>query len=98
MYRFFWKCHEVWCIPSVHLFDLMNNLLSQLTFSHQYNKIGFVFFTLGSFGGSLSSLKAHQLGCIVISEVLKRANVNSNEVSEVILGQVSKKIHNISNY
>ncbi|CAI6343300.1 unnamed protein product [Macrosiphum euphorbiae] len=42
---------------------------------------------IGSFGGSLSSLKAHQLGCIVISEVLKRANVNSNEVSEVILGQ-----------
>ncbi|XP_001945243.1 acetyl-CoA acetyltransferase, cytosolic [Acyrthosiphon pisum] len=42
---------------------------------------------IGSFGGSLSSLKAHQLGCIVITEVLKRANVNSNEVSEVILGQ-----------
>lgn len=42
---------------------------------------------IGSFGGSLSSLKAHQLGSIVISEVLKRANVSSNEVSEVILGQ-----------
>ncbi|XP_001951861.2 acetyl-CoA acetyltransferase, cytosolic isoform X2 [Acyrthosiphon pisum] len=42
---------------------------------------------IGSFGGSLSSLKAHQLGSIVISEALKRANVNSNEVSEVILGQ-----------
>lgn len=42
---------------------------------------------IGSFGGSLSSLKAHQLGSVVISEVLKRANVSSNEVSEVILGQ-----------
>eukprot|EP00102_Acyrthosiphon_pisum_P018603 XP_016655813.1 PREDICTED: acetyl-CoA acetyltransferase, cytosolic-like [Acyrthosiphon pisum] len=41
----------------------------------------------GSFGGSLSSLKAHQLGCKVISEVLKVAKVNANEVSEVILGQ-----------
>jgi len=48
---------------------------------------------IGSFGGSLSSLKAHQLGSIVITEVLKRANVNSNEVSEVILGQVNKNIY-----
>jgi acetyl-CoA C-acetyltransferase len=47
---------------------------------------------IGSFSGSLSSLKAHQMGCIVISEVLKRANVNTNEVSEVILGQVYQKI------
>ncbi|KAE9542677.1 hypothetical protein AGLY_002588 [Aphis glycines] len=53
---------------------------------------------IGSFGGSLSSLKAHQLGCIVISEVLKRASVNTNEVSEVILGQVNKIIYNISHY
>jgi len=45
---------------------------------------------IGSFCGSLSSLKAHQLGSIVISEVLKRANINTNEVSEVILGQVNK--------
>lgn len=45
----------------------------------------------GSFCGSLSSLKAHQLGSVVISEVLKRANVNKNDVSEVILGQVSEK-------
>lgn len=44
---------------------------------------------IGSFCGSLSSLKAHELGSVVIKEVLKRANVNSNEVSEVILGQVN---------
>jgi len=42
---------------------------------------------IGAFGGSLSSLKAHQLGSVVISEVMKRANVDTNEVSEVILGQ-----------
>ncbi|XP_022182493.1 acetyl-CoA acetyltransferase, cytosolic-like [Myzus persicae] len=42
---------------------------------------------IGLFGGSLSSLKAHQLGSIVISEVLKRVNVKTNDVSEVILGQ-----------
>lgn len=45
---------------------------------------------IGAFGGSLSSLKAHQLGSVVISEVMKRANVDTNEVSEVILGQVNK--------
>lgn len=32
----------------------------------------------GSFYGTLSSLKAHQLGSILISEVLKRANVIIN--------------------
>lgn len=44
----------------------------------------------GSFCGTLSSFKAHELGSIVIKEVLKRANVCPDEVSEVIIGQVSK--------
>uniref|UniRef100_A0A8D8QFP0 Acetyl-CoA acetyltransferase n=1 Tax=Cacopsylla melanoneura TaxID=428564 RepID=A0A8D8QFP0_9HEMI len=42
---------------------------------------------IGSFLGSLSELKAHDLGSTVIKELLKRANVKSNEISEVILGQ-----------
>jgi len=88
--------YDVWCISSVHLFDLKKKFWQQFTFSFELNE-GYVFI-LGSFGGSLSSLKAHQLGCIVISEVLKRANVNSNEVSEVILGQVNKNIYNMSHF
>ncbi|MFT4078217.1 acetyl-CoA C-acetyltransferase [Rhodomicrobium lacus] len=43
---------------------------------------------VGSFNGSLATLPAHELGRIVITEALKRANVDPSEVSEVILGQV----------
>ncbi|MBJ7544342.1 acetyl-CoA C-acetyltransferase [Rhodomicrobium udaipurense] len=43
---------------------------------------------VGSFNGSLATLPAHELGRIVITEALKRANVDPGEVSEVILGQV----------
>ena len=42
----------------------------------------------GSFNGALSTLPAHELGKIVIQEVLKRSNVSVADVSEVILGQV----------
>ncbi|XP_023290480.1 acetyl-CoA acetyltransferase, cytosolic isoform X2 [Orussus abietinus] len=41
----------------------------------------------GSFCGSLSSLKASDLGSIVIKESLTRAKLKPAEVSEVILGQ-----------
>ncbi len=43
---------------------------------------------VGSFNGSLAGIPAHRLGQIVITEALKRANVEPGEVSEVILGQV----------
>ncbi|XP_060686972.1 acetyl-CoA acetyltransferase, cytosolic isoform X2 [Hemiscyllium ocellatum] len=43
---------------------------------------------IGSFNGSLSGLAAHQLASMVIKEVLKRANIKPEDVSEVILGQV----------
>lgn len=46
----------------------------------------------GSFCGSLSSLKASDLGSVVIKECLVRANLKPSEVSEVILGQVWRKI------
>jgi acetyl-CoA C-acetyltransferase len=43
---------------------------------------------VGSFNGALSSVSAHYLGEIVIRELLARAGVAPEEVSEVILGQV----------
>jgi acetyl-CoA C-acetyltransferase len=43
---------------------------------------------VGSFNGALSSLPAHDLGSIVISEALRRAGVEAGDVSEVIMGQI----------
>ena len=43
---------------------------------------------IGTFKGSLKDIKAHQLGSIIIKEVLKRSNIDSEEVDEVIMGQV----------
>ena len=43
---------------------------------------------IGRLGGALSTLPAHRLGQIVITEALRRAQVEPEEVSEVILGQV----------
>lgn len=55
-----------------------------------YSKI--IIIILGSFCGSLSSLKASDLGSIVIKESLERASLKASHVSEVILGQVKIKI------
>lgn len=43
---------------------------------------------LGSFNGALSTVPVHDLGSTVIKEVLKRAAVAPEEVSEVIFGHV----------
>jgi len=43
---------------------------------------------IGSFGGSLSSVAATELGAIVIKDVLNKANVKPEEVDEVIMGHV----------
>ncbi|CAI9545127.1 unnamed protein product, partial [Staurois parvus] len=43
---------------------------------------------LGSFTGTLSTLPVHTLGSIVIGEVLKRADIKPDEISEVIFGHV----------
>ncbi|XP_065213015.1 acetyl-CoA acetyltransferase, cytosolic-like [Planococcus citri] len=43
---------------------------------------------IGNFKGCLSELKAHELGAVVIKEVLDRASIAPEDVSEVILGQV----------
>ena len=43
---------------------------------------------VGAFSGGLSSLPAHDLGGIAISEALSRAGVDPGDVSEVIMGQI----------
>ncbi len=43
---------------------------------------------VGSFRGSLSSVPAPKLGAIVIKEALRRAGVASDQVNEVIMGNV----------
>jgi len=43
---------------------------------------------VGAFNGALSSLPAHELGRIAISEALGRAKVDPKDVSEVIMGQI----------
>ena len=43
---------------------------------------------IGTYKGSLKNIKAYQLGSIVIKEVLKRADLASEEVDEIIIGQV----------
>ncbi len=43
---------------------------------------------IGTYMGSLKDVKAHQLGSIVINELLKRSNINHEEVDEIIMGQV----------
>ena len=43
---------------------------------------------IGKFGGTLAKTPASELGAIVIRDVLKRAGVPAEQVSEVIMGQV----------
>lgn len=42
----------------------------------------------GKLGGSLSSLKASELGGIAIKEAIERASIESSEIDEVIMGTV----------
>jgi acetyl-CoA C-acetyltransferase len=43
---------------------------------------------IGTYKGSLKDIKAHELGSIVINEVLKKNKFNQNEIDEIIMGQV----------
>lgn len=43
---------------------------------------------IGSFGGSLSTVSAVELGSIVIKDVLNKAGIESDQVDEVIMGHV----------
>lgn len=44
-------------------------------------------FIAGSFCGSLSSCKAHELGSVVIKAVIEKANLSNADISEVVMGQ-----------
>ena len=50
--------------------------------------IGAVRTAIGTYKGSLKNIKAHQLGSIVINDVLKKNNFDHTEIDEVIMGQV----------
>ena len=43
---------------------------------------------VGTLGGSLKNIQGHILGSIVIKKVLKKSKIKSNDVDEVIMGQV----------
>jgi acetyl-CoA C-acetyltransferase len=43
---------------------------------------------IGAYKGSLKDIKADELGSTVIREILRKTKINSNEINEVILGQV----------
>ncbi len=43
---------------------------------------------IGTYKGSLKNIKSHQLGSIVIREVLKKSKFSEDEIDEVIMGQV----------
>ena len=43
---------------------------------------------IGTYKGKLKNIKADQLGSLVIKEIIKKAKINSDEINEVILGQV----------
>ena len=43
---------------------------------------------MGSFGGSLSSLSATDLGAIAVKEAVKRAGISPDSVQEVYMGNV----------
>ena len=43
---------------------------------------------IGSFCGSLKDMQAHELGSVVVKEAMKKSNLNSNDIDELIMGQV----------
>lgn len=43
---------------------------------------------IGSYGGTLADIQAHQLGSVVIKGALEKAGVDANLVDEVILGNI----------
>ena len=41
---------------------------------------------IGSFGGSLRTIQAYELGALVLNEVIKRAKLKPDEVDAVVMG------------
>ena len=51
---------------------------------------------IGKFGGGLSDVPAVDLGAVVIAEALKRAKVDSEQVDEVIMGNILSAGHGMN--
>lgn len=49
---------------------------------------------VGSFGGSLKSMSAIDMGALVVAEAVKRAGIQPSDVDEVIIGQVGQVAEN----
>ena len=43
---------------------------------------------IGTFRGSLKNMQAHELGSFVVKDVLKKSNLQSDDIDELIMGQV----------
>jgi len=43
---------------------------------------------IGAYNGALKNIKSHELGSIIIKGILERSKFSSNEIDEVIMGQV----------
>ncbi len=43
---------------------------------------------VGTFNGALKKIQGHELGAVVVKEVMKKSNLSSNDVDELIMGQV----------
>lgn len=55
---------------------------------YNYATISYLHFCTGSLSGSLSTVPLQDLCSVVIKDVLQRAGVRPEEVSEVIMGHV----------
>lgn len=45
---------------------------------------------VGSFGGSLKEVAAHELGAAAVTEALRRSNVSADAIGEVVMGCISQ--------
>ena len=45
---------------------------------------------IGSFGGALSSVDAHELGAVAVTAALERAGVSKDAVDEVVMGCIAQ--------
>ncbi|MQA82390.1 MAG: hypothetical protein GEV10_28670 [Streptosporangiales bacterium] len=45
---------------------------------------------IGSFGGSLASVPAHELGAVALTEGVRRSGLRLEDVDEVVMGQVGQ--------
>ena len=43
---------------------------------------------IGTFCGSLKNMQAHELGSVAVKEVIKKSNLQPNDIDELIMGQV----------